>query len=456
MAPAIEVRDVWKLYHFGRLGYGSLRHDLQSWWARLRGREDPNQSLVPRASDPEGSGAEGEAFWALRGVSLSIEPGEVVGIVGRNGAGKSTLLKILSRVTAPTRGEARLRGRVASLLEVGTGFHPELTGRENVFLNGAILGMSRAEVARKFESIVEFAGLRAFVDTPVKRYSSGMYVRLAFAVAAHLEPEILLVDEVLAVGDLEFQKRCLGRLAAIASEGRTVLFVSHNLGAVSNLCPRALLLSGGELACHGATEEVLRRYMSEGSRRAESRFEEAPAGAEAWLVEAAAEPDEGNAESAPVGSPITVRLLVGSRARLEGVELSLRVERQDGQRVFTTSYSDATGEALLEEGLWRYSLRIPGSFLAPGTYFGTVGIHRPNVEMLALYEQALSFTIVETGSDLWKYRATDYGVVLLRAPWSKRRAEGERSGRLGPAGGGEAEAGSHGAARGSSNGGPSR
>lgn len=455
MAPAIEVRGVWKRYRFGRLGYGSLRRDLQSWWARLRGRDDPNRSVVAREPAAGRAGAEGEEFWALRDVSLSIEPGEVVGIVGRNGAGKSTLLKILSRVTAPTRGEARLRGRVASLLEVGTGFHPELTGSENVFLNGAILGMSRAEVARKFESIVEFAGLRAFVDTPVKRYSSGMYVRLAFAVAAHLEPEILLVDEVLAVGDLEFQKRCLGRLATIASEGRTVLFVSHNLGAVSNLCPRALLLSGGELVCHGATQEVLGRYMAEGSGRARSRFDEAPVGAEAWLVEAAAEPDEGTAESAPVGSPIAVSLLVGSRARLEGVELSLRVERQDGQRVFTTSFSDATGEALLEEGLWRYSLRIPGRFLAPGTYFGTVGIHRPNVEMLALYEQALSFTIVETGSDLWKYRATDYGVVLLRVPWTRRQAEGERSGRLGPAGS-EAEAGSHGAARGSSSSGPSR
>jgi len=202
----------------------------------------------------------GEEFWALRGVDFEIEKGEVVGIIGRNGAGKSTLLKILSRITEPTTGRVELRGRVASLLEVGTGFHPELSGRENIFLNGAILGMSRAEIRRKFDEIVAFAEVEKFLDTPVKHYSSGMYVRLAFAVAAHLEPEVLIIDEVLAVGDAEFQKKCSGRMGEVAREGRTVFFVSHNLGAVRSLCSRCIYLRGGAVAMDGPTEAVLEAY----------------------------------------------------------------------------------------------------------------------------------------------------------------------------------------------------
>src|SRR5262249_22137041 len=211
------------------------------------------RSAAPRCDDSA------ESFWALRGVSFSVADGEVVGVVGRNGAGKSTLLKLLSRITAPTEGRIRLRGRVASLLEVGTGFHPELTGRENVFLNGAILGMTRAEITRKFDEIVAFAEVERFLDTPVKRYSSGMYVRLAFAVAAHLDPEILLVDEVLAVGDAAFQRKCLGRMSDVARGGRTVLFVSHNLGAVRSLCSRSLYLRSGSLAMDGPTNATLDR-----------------------------------------------------------------------------------------------------------------------------------------------------------------------------------------------------
>src|SRR5436190_1539538 len=208
-------------------------------------------------------GDEVEEFWSLRDVSFDVKPGEVVGLVGRNGAGKSTLLKILSRITEPTLGRVRLRGRVASLLEVGTGFHPELTGRENIFLNGAILGMKRAEISAKFDEIVEFAEVGAFLDTPVKRYSSGMFVRLAFAVAAHLEPEILLIDEVLAVGDAGFQKKCLGKMDEVAHKhGRTVFFVSHNLGAVRSLCSTALLLERGQLILRGTPDEVIAKYLA--------------------------------------------------------------------------------------------------------------------------------------------------------------------------------------------------
>jgi lipopolysaccharide transport system ATP-binding protein len=247
--PAISVHGLGKRYALGQLtgGYKLLTETLADRLASLRGRG-------PERSDDE-------EFWALRDIDFEVQQGETFGIVGHNGAGKSTLLKILSRVTPPTTGEAHLRGRVGALLEVGTGFHPELTGRENVFLNGAILGMSRQEIMRKFEEIVDFAGVERFIDTPVKRYSSGMQLRLAFAVAAHLEPEILIVDEVLSVGDLAFQEKCLGRMEAVAGEGRTVLFVSHNLAAVRNLCPRAMLLSQGREVIQGPTDDVIQEYI---------------------------------------------------------------------------------------------------------------------------------------------------------------------------------------------------
>jgi lipopolysaccharide transport system ATP-binding protein len=260
---AIRVEDVWKQYRLGVISHASLQKDLQGWWARLRGRPDPNLRLDAAPADPS---RVGEWFWALRGVSFDVCEGEVLGIVGRNGAGKSTLLKILSKVTTPTRGAVKVRGRIASLLEVGTGFHPELTGRENIFLNGAILGMSKAEIKRKLEEIVAFSEVGKFIDTPVKRYSSGMYVRLAFAVAAHLEPEILVVDEVLAVGDAAFQKKCLGKMEDIGRGGRTVLFVSHNLAAIQRLCTRTAWIDQGAIRQIGSSGETVHAYLG-GSER---------------------------------------------------------------------------------------------------------------------------------------------------------------------------------------------
>ena len=259
MCPsAIQVRGLSKRYRLGVLGYGSLQQDFASFWARLRGREDPNARLGTNAVRSQGG-----VFWALRDLDFEVAEGEVLGIIGRNGAGKSTLLKLLANITAPTSGEIALRGRLASLLEVGTGFHPELTGRENVFINGAILGMTKQEITRKFDEIVDFSGVETFIDTPVKRYSSGMYVRLAFAVAAHLEAEILLVDEVLAVGDAEFQKKCLGKMGEVAKGGRTVLFVSHNLTAVRELCGDVCLLDDGQLVCKGSKDDILGRYQQQ-------------------------------------------------------------------------------------------------------------------------------------------------------------------------------------------------
>ena len=259
MAIAIEVENLSKQYRLGKIGTGSLAHDVNRWWHTVRGKEDPYLK-IGEVNDRTQAGTS-EYVWSLRDINFKIEQGDAVGIIGRNGAGKSTLLKILSRVTAPTTGSINIKGRVASLLEVGTGFHPELTGRENVFLNGAILGMRKKEITRKFDEIVDFAGVERYVDTPVKRYSSGMYVRLAFAVAAHLESEILIVDEVLAVGDAEFQKKCLGKMQQLnKQEYRTILFVTHNMSLVTSLCNTGILLRNGVVDVQDTIEKVLTAY----------------------------------------------------------------------------------------------------------------------------------------------------------------------------------------------------
>lgn len=257
----IKVEDIGKLYKLGEIGTGTLSHDLNRWWARVRGREDPF-AKIGQTNDRTQKGSS-DYVWALKDINFEVKQGEVLGIIGRNGAGKSTLLKILSKVTTPTTGRIKVKGRIASLLEVGTGFHPELTGRENIFLNGAILGMTKAEIRSKFDEIVDFAGVERYIDTPVKRYSSGMYVRLAFAVAAFLEPEILIVDEVLAVGDAEFQKKCLGRMQDVSkNDGRTVLFVSHDLSAITTLTQRSIFLDKGEIKIHDSTNKVINAYTS--------------------------------------------------------------------------------------------------------------------------------------------------------------------------------------------------
>lgn len=267
--PIIEATNLTKLYRLGSIGASSVRETLDRFWMRLRGREtEKNQDDFITSFVPSQLGPEPNTFWALKDLTFSIQPGEVVGLIGHNGAGKSTLLKVLSRITEPTSGRAVLRGRVTSLLEVGTGFHPELSGRENIFLNGAMLGMKTAEIARKFDEIVDFAQVQDFIDTPVKRYSSGMYVRLAFAVAAHLEPEILIVDEVLAVGDSAFQKKCLGKMDSVAKGGRTVIVVSHNMTSILSLCSRAMHLKHGQLVQDGTAREVVRDYL-EGTKSQE-------------------------------------------------------------------------------------------------------------------------------------------------------------------------------------------
>lgn len=267
---AIKVEDLGKLYRLGEVGTGTISHDLNRWVAKLRGKEDPFAKIGE--SNDRTSKGDSDYVWALQHLNFEVKKGEVLGIIGKNGAGKSTLLKLLSKVTKPSTGNIKVNGRIASLLEVGTGFHPEMTGRENIFLNGAIMGMTKREIASKFDEIVQFAGVERYVDTPVKRYSSGMYVRLAFAVAAHLEPEILIVDEVLAVGDAEFQKKCLGKMKDVSvNDGRTVLFVSHNMAAVKQLCTTGIVMRNGSIVYDGLALPAVDFYQT--SHDTDSYFE---------------------------------------------------------------------------------------------------------------------------------------------------------------------------------------
>ena len=326
--PTILVENLGKLYRLGVIGTTTLHEDISHWWAKVRRRPSPYLKVGADVSEI------GTQLWALRDVSVQIGAGEIWGVIGRNGAGKSTLLKVLSRVTAPTVGSVRMRGRVGSLLEVGTGFHPELSGRDNVYLNGAILGMHRSEIRKKFDEIVEFAEVGRFIDTPVKRYSSGMYVRLAFAVAAYLEPDILLVDEVLAVGDLAFQEKCLGKMGDVANDGRTVLFVSHNMGAVGNLCPMCLWLDAGCTKMAGPTREVVPQYVRSAGRDLDSGEVnlDADERKEAQLRRFRVLASTGEVTSiGECSESLTFEMVMEVRRRLRGLYAWLEIRRPEGR-----------------------------------------------------------------------------------------------------------------------------
>ena len=360
-ATAIRADRLCKLYRLGeRPRHRTLREALvEAARAPFAGRRR----------------ARGEDLWALRDVSFEIRQGEVVGVIGRNGAGKSTLLKILSRITVPTSGRAELSGRVGSLLEVGTGFHSELTGRENVFLSGAILGMRKVEIEHKFDDIVAFAEVERFIDTPIKHYSTGMYLRLAFAVAAHLEPEILLVDEVLAVGDAAFQKRCLGKMSSVANEGRTVLFVSHNMGAVTTLCQRAVRLREGRVEDDGAASRVVASYLAELVATSDediSRCRVAGMGREARIV--AARLVSGDGRTVLFGDPIVVELAVEADRPLDGLSIGSSIFDAAGNCVGTLFTRERF--AVVPDARVRLTLRIGGIPLAPGLYHAGLSIGR--------------------------------------------------------------------------------
>lgn len=408
----IQVEDLWKQYRLGSLGSGSIQRDFNRWWHRMRRKEDPYARVQDALSG--GTRAPTDMF-ALRGVSFEVQQGEVLGIIGRNGAGKSTLLKILSRVTAPTRGVARMRGRLASLLEVGTGFHPELTGRENIFLNGAILGMRKADIRRKLDDIVAFAEVGPHLDTPVKRYSSGMYVRLAFGVAAHLDPEILVVDEVLAVGDVAFQQKCIGKMGEVAREGRTVLFVSHNIGAIATLTRRCLLLRAGAIVADGATDVVTATYI--GSAQGGAAQWRAPAPSDHPLQITAVDVlDDSGAVTGDLDvlSGITIQIAYEVRRPLRNAVVAVNVHASDGAHVLSLEDSDQSKGLLASRtpGTYRTRVRIPGSWLRSGTYVMRVGAGIPGVGEFDEIDE-LRFTLVETGDSATRAHRRGYFVPML-------------------------------------------
>jgi lipopolysaccharide transport system ATP-binding protein len=320
LSTVIKVENLSKQYRLGTIGTGTLSHDLNRWWYRIRGKEDPFLK-VGEVNDRTQKGSS-DYVWALQNINFEVNQGDVLGIIGRNGAGKSTLLKILSRTTSPTTGSVKAKGRIASLLEVGTGFHPELTGRENIFLNGAILGMRKKEIQSKLDEIVDFSGVEKYIDTPVKRYSSGMYVRLAFAVAAHLEPEILIVDEVLAVGDMEFQKKCLGKMKDVSGQGRTVLFVSHNMQAITTLTKNCIFLHQGRILFSGSTREATKVYLEHGVQfdsEYTSEFIDAPKITSVKVI--TSEPNSIHVN----GNSLEIRFQVTTPIPLEGAGISFQI-----------------------------------------------------------------------------------------------------------------------------------
>lgn len=341
MTTAIKVENVSKAYQLGQFSTGTLSRDIHRWWALVRGKEDPFLK-IGETNDRTSKGKK-NIVWSLKDLNFEINQGDAIGIIGKNGAGKSTLLKILSQVTTPTSGSIKVKGRVASLLEVGTGFHPELTGRENIYLNGAILGMRKSEITRKFDEIVDFSGVERYIDTPVKRYSSGMYVRLAFAVAAHLESEILIVDEVLAVGDAEFQKKCLGKMDEISKgQGRTILFVSHNMDSISKLCNHGILLENGLLKDRAPVSEIITKYLLLGMAdktptRDLTQFNTS-ASYNSGDLEFLSLTFEGTVESTNVfswDSPIVISLAFKVHRKLGNLGIGLTVATPSGVNLFT-------------------------------------------------------------------------------------------------------------------------
>jgi len=422
MTPVISIENISKSYHLGVIGSGTFSDDFKMWWAQVRGKPNP----LLRIGERDHGNRSGEEIWALRDISFSVEQGEVLGIIGRNGAGKSTLLKILSRVTAPTSGLIKVKGRIASLLEVGTGFNPDLTGRENVYLNGAILGMTKEEVTRKMDEIVDFSGIEQFIETPVKRYSSGMYVRLAFAVAAHLDPEILVLDEVLAVGDAEFQKKCLGKMGDVAKEGRTVLFVSHNMGAISELCPRCILLEAGKILMDAPVQEVIPQYLKSGLYQGSD-----------WQRKDMAVPETINhylkslnilnterkfSNKFLYGERISISCTVFSK-KSEEIFLGIGIRDSLSRQIIHFNSKDQNLKLIAKPGTNRFSVNFE-NILNKGDYYVTVWIGDSHFLSQDYIKDCISFSsdTVNLGNSYYN------GIVITRSDWAQETDFSEQPG----------------------------
>ncbi len=399
MKPVLEIQNISKKFQIDheQQPYLSLRDSISNVFKSKKTKED---------------------FWALNDVTFDVYQGDTIGIIGKNGAGKSTLLKILSKITPPTSGKIIGRGRIASLLEVGTGFHPELTGRENIFMNGSILGMRRAEILKNFDAIIDFAGVSKFIDTPLKHYSSGMQLRLAFAVAAFLENEILIIDEVLAVGDAEFQKKCMGKMSDVSKSGRTILFVSHQLGSVSNLCSKAILLNKGSLLINGKTETVITEYLKLGSleKNKLSREKSGSDKREYFIKEMCTlGTDHKEKGEFLFNETILLNLKVEVSELIPGTCISVSLQDKTDNVVFTIC-EDANSFTLTDNCL-NVLIKLPGNIIAPNSYSFRVGVFIPNVKVIDLIENICPVSIVDSGTSMAKFEGVNYGNVIVNCEW---------------------------------------
>ena len=409
-STVIKVENLGKQYRLGQVGTGTISHDLNRWWHKVRGKEDPYLK-IGEVNDRSVKG-DSNLVWALKDINFEVKQGEVLGIIGKNGAGKSTLLKILSQVTGPSVGNIKVKGRIASLLEVGTGFHPELSGRENIFLNGAILGMSKQEIKSKFDEIVAFSGVERYIDTPVKRYSSGMYVRLAFAVAAHLEPEILIVDEVLAVGDAEFQKKCLGKMKDVSGQGRTVLFVSHNMEAVKNLTQNAIVLKNGSLIYSGDTGSAVNQYLRNNDLKDQLFFEDigTAIGNEFIKIKSIRNIYEGDYLS--VEKEFKIEIAFWNLTDFEDIVVGFDLFHVSGANVLSTGKQFATqkGDVNIVQCV------IPANFLNNDIYSVFLMFFNKNVMPLYSKQDIITFELEDSKRDM-NHTGKINGVVRPKLSW---------------------------------------
>ena len=429
MSTAIKISNLSKIYRLGEIGTGTISRDLERWYKmKIKGQDDPFLKIGER-NDRSIKG-ENDIVYSLRDINLEIKKGGTLGIIGRNGAGKSTLLKILSRVTSPSTGEIGIKGRVASLLEVGTGFHPELTGRENIYLNGAILGMKKKEIDSKLDEIIDFSGNERFIDTPVKRYSSGMYVRLAFAVAAHLESEILIVDEVLAVGDAEFQKKCIGKMNEVSNiDGRTILFVSHNLAAVNQLCQESLLLSNGQIEMHGKTDDVISQYLRvQGNsdeivnllnHRINRRGNKKVEFQQLWLKR---ENSKDFNRLFSIGNNINIGFKIKFiNPNERKVKTAVEIKTADGFKIANMIDVDSNFQVeYLDNNIVEYSINLNDIRLYPGTYYLSLFAGDMSSDEIYDYvEDCISFEILDGGNLTTRHLPQSAGLLFLTPQWEK-------------------------------------
>lgn len=407
----IEINNVGKQYILGTIGTGTLSQDLNRWWANIRGKDDPYLK-IGETNDRTQKG-NSRFVWALRDINLKVEQGDVLGIIGKNGAGKSTLLKILSRVTSPTTGDIKIKGRIASLLEVGTGFHPEMTGRENIFMNGSIMGMTKAEIRSKFDEIVDFAGVAKYVDTPVKRYSSGMMVRLGFAIAAHLEPEILVVDEVLAVGDAEFQKKAIGKMKDVSTQGgRTVLFVSHNMDSMLNLCNKGTILENGGVSFEGGIRAAVAEYLSSG--KSDVHYIQKNPSNKVYIKEVRFKGTENQQKgSFSFAEKVSFKVTFSKQANFlfeKKTVASIYIQTMNQTKICC---HELKLEQLERQDEVTFTLTYPAEELLPNTYMIHIDIHLPNV---CFYDRqdTCTFNLYDNGTDFLKYNGRNMGFVMLK------------------------------------------